>query len=453
MGVLHQTTNDLSWVLKFFNALIIGLTLLAAFYAFESLLQSEIAAAGAAIILGAIPGYMSHFIWSQTLAILVFLVTLWALDDMRRNESNLWDNKKRKWKDFVPLIIPALLVMASTITQPSTAAIFAMFFVIFALVDMYYKKSVTNSALAVVLGGILSAFHWVFMLIVYGSERFFSTLIVSGSMFTSNALDTSGGAIYTLKEFLFPPLSSKIDQAVGIGWAPLLLVAIVIVVAIINVSKLKSEKNFVFVFGILLFILTLIGTQGNALPIKLFPHRFWVLLAIAVALLVGEALKIGEKAHKDWRVGVGIVLLVVTITVITLLPARLAVQQAMWPPGVVWSSQEQLDGFAQLGGWEPSRVYGLCGLQNQIIGFNHHAAPWTAEHADFVKTMPTTTENILAFLRSQGYDYVIVDSSCIRQYGANATIEMLQGLGQSGQVNPVIQHPPKQPAFFVLQVN
>jgi len=439
MGLLHQFTNDLQWVLKFFNALIIGLSVLAAFYLFQSLFKNEVAAAGGAIILGAIPGYMSHFIWAQTLAIPVFLITLWALNTLR-------EMKKPRREQ---LIVVALLVFSSTIIQPSTAVIFAALFVLFAGLDSLQQKKISPMLLAVVGGGILTAIHWLVFLLIYGSERFFKVIGISSKIFTDSNTDTSGGVVYSLKEFLFPAMSSKIDQATGIGWAVLLLVGIVVVMAVLNYKKLWNKKNLGLLFGILFFVFAFIGTQGNAFPIKLFPHRFWVFLAIAAALLAVQAIRMLSDLHKNHWVKIGIVVGLVVVVLLTILPARLAVQQANWPPGVSWTSQEQLNGYVGLKSLEPTRIFPLCTNDGFVIGFNHDASPWDESEQVFRDGLATASgSEVYQYLKSKEYQLTIIDSSCIQKLGENATNALLQDLGQTGLFQPEIQ----QQGFILLKI-
>jgi hypothetical protein len=116
MGVLHQTQPDLQWTLKFFNALIVGLSLIAAFFAFERMSGDSRKAAAATVILGILPAYMSHFIWSQTLAVPVFFVAMWACASL--------DERPPRFRDGA-FWTAGVLVWSATIIQPSTAAVFA----------------------------------------------------------------------------------------------------------------------------------------------------------------------------------------------------------------------------------------------------------------------------------------------------------------------------------------
>ena len=69
MGILHQTSPDLPWTLKFFNALIISLGLIF-FYLFAQLFMgNKPKALLATFFLAAVPAYFSHFIWAHALVV------------------------------------------------------------------------------------------------------------------------------------------------------------------------------------------------------------------------------------------------------------------------------------------------------------------------------------------------------------------------------------------------
>ena len=64
----------------------------------------------------------------------------------------------------------------------------------------------------------------------------------------------------------------------------------------------KSIKKQHLVIGFLWLVFTFLGTQGNALPVKLFPHRFWVFLTIPVAFFSAEAFFIILHSLKDRKI-------------------------------------------------------------------------------------------------------------------------------------------------------
>ncbi|MFH1125514.1 MAG: hypothetical protein V1703_00165, partial [Candidatus Altiarchaeota archaeon] len=80
MGILHQYNTSLQWTLKFFNAFLIGLSIIMAYYFIRLFTGSEEIALGGAFILTVVPCYLSHFIWAHTLGQVLFYPTLYAVE-------------------------------------------------------------------------------------------------------------------------------------------------------------------------------------------------------------------------------------------------------------------------------------------------------------------------------------------------------------------------------------
>lgn len=464
MGVLHQTTPDLRWVLKFFNALLVGMSVLAAYFAFELLLRDSVAAAAAAAILGAIPAYMSHFIWSQTLAIPVFLIALWALEHWRHSlvadTENMEGARATQTRANVAGIrsgwwargafrLAALLVWSATIIQPSTAVVFAFLFVVYGVVvglsaALAHAPWPFAHSLAVVAGGVMSFLTWGSFTVLYGWTRLSGQIGVSTVMFSSKTEDTSGGIVYSVGDIVFAPFVSKIDQATGLGPFVVLLALVSIAALLYNWRTLTSQKNAGALFLLLMLVVSMIGVQGNALPYKLFPHRFWVFLAIPVAALAAITIVKVADAFPRRIVRYLAVIALVGATLWTALPARMAVQQAQWPPGVIWTSHEELAGYIALPDNLPmgSRVFAPCTLDEKVIGNNMAAEPWVAAQRDMKKHFShKTTQEIIAHMITYRYEYLTLDASCTSQIGQHRTQEIADSLAKSGRFTLVVSAP------------
>lgn len=438
MGILHQSNNDLQWVLKFFNALIIGMSIIAAFYAFEALTKDSVRAALGAVIIGVLPAYMSHFIWSQTLAIPVFFIALWAVASIE---------PAKQWHKSEGLLLAVLLVWSATIIQPSTAAVFALLFIIYAAVSgiIAWKETsrwpIAQSA-AIVGGGMLSFLTWAGFVLRYGWEAFSGQIGINSA--TLGAGDTSGGIIYSLKDIIFAPSSSKIDQATGLGWFVCILVVVALIVLLLQWRKLGTMKNSSRTFMLAALVACLVGIQGNALPIKLFPHRFWVFLAIPAAFLAADIIMIIASTMKREALKYTVAAIIVAIVILTSIGPRLAVQQAMWPPGVSWSSNEELGAYIQMKEVLPkqTKIFSLCSREDRLIGMNLHAEPWDPALQAFKEQVPNLTgDEIISFMLSHEYRYVVLDAHCIEILGVNGTQQLGDKMTQTNMFQPVIQQP------------
>ena len=79
IATLHQTSPSLYWTLKFFNGIIVSLSILFFYYMAKEFSGSRSKAIWATFFLSVIPAYLSHFIWSHGLVIAVLFVTFYAL--------------------------------------------------------------------------------------------------------------------------------------------------------------------------------------------------------------------------------------------------------------------------------------------------------------------------------------------------------------------------------------
>jgi hypothetical protein len=444
MGVLHQANADLQWVLKFFNALIIGMSLIAVYYAFEALSSDTLKAGVGAVIIGALPIYMSHFIWSQTLAIPVFFIALWALAELASTSTitSATSGWKRLHKENM-FWLAMLLVWSATIIQPSSAAVFAILFVAYAAAMLLIVRPLPIAqAAAVVGGGILSAITWLGFILLYGWERSGPQIGISKQLV--GAGDTSGGLVYSLRDIVFAPSSSKIDQATGIGLLVTILVLIAIIAFLINWRKLFTAKNTTRVVMLVWLVISLVGIQGNALPFKLFPHRFWVFLAIPAAYLAADAIILIAQSVRKEMAKLAIIAALTLFVILTSIGPRLDVQQATWPPGAMWSSGEEVAAYVQLKQIAPAQTsaFALCTNDDRLIGMNMHSAPWNSEQQALKRNIHALTgAEIAAFMDNHKIEYVVLDSHCAEQIGVNQTQALGESLSATGRFQPVIQRP------------
>jgi len=441
MGMLHQTNPDLQGVLKFFNAVLIGISLLAAFHAFEAIGRNMALAAAGAIILGMLPAYMSHFIWSQTLAIPVFLIAVWAVATLEQEPgTGAWHRKQG-------FVLAAVLVWSATIVQPSTAVLFAIAFaihaVIAALIGWRAQRSVPLApVLAIVLGGTLSLVTWTCFILAYGWTKFAGALFLSSHVL--GAGDTSEGIVYGVTDIVFAPLSSKIDQATGLGWLACVFVLVALVAFVIRWRARLTPGNAARTVVVAWLVFGLTGIEGNGLPVKLFPHRFWVLLAIPTAYLAAEGIVViaslmRREAHRHAAAAVltgGVVL--------TSFGPRLAVQHGIWPPGVGWSSNEELNTYIQLKDLLPaqSRVFALCSGDERLIGMNMDSRPWEKDVQRLEADLPALTgDRIASFMRAHEYEYVVLDGMCASRLGVASAEALVRSMSASSRFVPILQAP------------
>lgn len=425
MGVLRQINDSVVWTLKFFNVLMITIAL--AFYYLFFLLytKSNIKAIFGVFLLAVLPSFMSHFIWSQTLALTIFPVALYAL--LKAIDDKSWR-------------IPAVIAIAAMFVSQVAVTLVFMTVVTLLLAVLFlheltsksgnwkhrFSKTITGALLSIIGAGA-SLLFWGVQL-VFGDN-------LSGETSNFFSAYTSGYTqiAYTWREiFLAPP--SRIDQAVGWGVPiTLLLFASVVVILILGKKTLKISKDWTYLHLLLwLFVLAytvLAPTFG--LP-GFGSSRAWAYLAIPVALVVTEGTYIIAKsmARRPIIVIAAIAVVAAVIGLMTI-PAKVQMQTSQWPPGVQWTANEELMGYIGMGQNLPknSRVYPLCSGEQKVIGFDMQSDPWDHDQAAFrAKGLNITGEELTTFMALHNYEYLTIDFSCVQQFGPNATMNIAQEL-------------------------
>lgn len=436
MGLMHQMTESVSGTLKFFNAFLIALTLVMAFFAIEALTKDRHIALLATFFLLAMPAFMGHFIWAQTLAMLFLFVAFYAL------ERSLEDRR---------FIIPAgLAIGAIAITQPSVAVTFVLMAGLYALVKLYSrgKDALRPILLAGLVGVLVTAAFYVPTYLKYGHDYTVMGIGFSESLLdpTSTA-DTAGGAVYSIDDYLFVKPFGKIDQHVGIG---LVLSLLMLGGLALGLKQLASGKAKAWlIIAVLWLVLGFLGTEGNALPIKLFPHRFWVFLAIPVAMLASFSYIQMEERFEKYR-GLLLVMMVAFVFLTSAAP-KMEVQLAQWPPGASFTSTEELSGYYSLGAsFEPNtRIFPLCSDDGKVIGFDMLSEPYVPEYETFKRdAINKTPSEVHSFLSERDYSYLVFDSTCSKEMGAQVAPVSLMNYQSSDKFQLVSSNG----GFFLFQV-
>lgn len=448
LGILRQLNDSTLFTLKFFNALLVAIAVLAFYFWIKDIFpNSKWLAAIAAILISVIPGFMSHFIWAQTLAMLLVFIAFMAFAKLKQ--------------DSLFMLHTLVCVSAVLVTQPTVALIFGIisgiFFIIqfifcvFFITPFAWKNIEFSKNIFIALaGGLLLSciIFWVPAFLKFGEAQFFFGLGFSSSFFQGGTIDdTSGGVIYGIWDFLFPPSSSKIDQAVGIGFGLILLIFI----ALWHIIKdtLAKKIDALWIFFVIFLLIGFLGIEGNALPIKLFPHRFWVFFAIPVAVISAYTI---EKTIADNSPRKVFLLAIIGLIIFsTSLSPRIAVQTTTWPPGTMWLSEEELSGYISLLTLPPNtKIFPICGQDSKIIGFDKLSEPWNSEYKQFKKTaFNHSSDEISTFLKPRGYKYVIFDVSCVKLASSEIVQKKLNEYISSKNYEFINQN---NSAFFLFRI-
>lgn len=456
MGALYQITGDVSWTLKFFNSFLIFFAPIFIYMFLENLFKNSTKALLGAGVISILPSFMTHFIWSQTLAVLVLILGLYTLSIR---------NKNKAWIFLASCVFGALIL-----TQQSTALIgygfFAIYFVSIILAQYFDLKNMKKSLIsskhivtALILGVILAgALFYGPMIIKYGFENALTGMGFSkGLVETGAGTDTSGGIVYSFGDILTAPLNSKIDQQTGVGSFVVIIALLTVLLLLYNVKRKKTDE--VFWLSIILLIFTIIGLEANLLPIRLFPHRFWVFFSIPIAMLFAEGIYILKASLKN-KLIFGILFAAILLGVIyTSAYPKYMVQTATWPAGgnFHYDGRTSPYGSAEINGYiwmkdnlTGQRVLPLCGPSEKVIGMNMKSEPLDLQTEYFKLNITNkTAKEAHDFFINKKYTYIAVDVACLTSLGINETNDLLINYTNTAYFG--IYH--KQQGLVVLKVN
>jgi len=427
MGVIHQTNNNVMWTLKFFNVFLIALGILFFYFFAKEFTKSKKKALFATFIITVLPCFMSHFIWAQTLALVLFFPALYASEKIKED---------KKWAILAIISIAAIFV-----SQPSSAMFFVIMFIIYwlsKLVTAFFNKedvfSKENNTiiLSLIAGGILSLIYWIPTLLKYGLKMTMEGVGIVLGLFGAENVDTSGGVVYGIKDYMIAPLASKMDQPIGLGIVVFFLVLFSLFILCFNIKKIKTSHYLLTTIA--WFVFTFIGTEGNALPFKLFPHRFWAFMAIPAAFLVAEVLVSITASLKDKSLKYLVLIVLIAGILWTSGYPKYVVETSQWPPGATWSSGEELQGYMSLQDKLPkdTPVFNICSHEGKLLAFGMYTPPYDPDLFWFkIQAENKTLDDIYSTAKKRNFDYVVVDAYCTRRMSINQTNALLQQMVNS----------------------
>ena len=414
-GMLHQIDSDLKGVLKFFNALIISLGILFIYFFIYNLTQSRSHALFAAFLLAIVPCYLSHFIFAASLAVTLFFPAFYAL-------TRIKDDKR--WL-YVAGIISASII----VTQPITAGIFGLFLGVYWLSGVIvYKNLQKYQLMAIILSGVLSAVYYIPTIMKFTLAKFAEKL--GFFMFSvEHKVATSGGMIYTFKDYLLSPVANKIDQATGFGpfFLIALLLSVLFLLFIIIIVKFRDkERNRWAILSLVMFGLTFLATQSNRFEYTFFPHRVWVYMAIFAVILIVLAIPSLFNTYAKIKPWLWLILIIGLIATSAL--PKYQVQTSMWPPdyGLFQPVQGEMGVYspelkAQL--WMEdnlewgSSVWIACWDNDAYAaGVNMQSLTMDRERRDY-NLSEHTPEEVLEFAQRKDYDYIMFGVACLAKRG------------------------------------
>ncbi len=418
MGIIHQTNNSIYLTLKFFNALIVALTI-PFFYLFANLLfNHKTKALFATFVLASLPSFLSHFIWAPSLAMLLIIIALYWMVYFAREKSVLCQSS-----------LLAVLIAGIFLTQITHAIKFSIFFLGFFVISCIIRKNFNLSMfLSGSFGLVLSLFWWGSRLFEVLVKTQASAVAKGKGFILANNIGT-GSRAYELSEFLFPSHQGLMTNPIGVGLVVSLLAIIgiiVIVLALILKWKiLDTTYKETSIFTIFAAIFTFLGVNSVTfnLPIGLFAFRFWMFLSIPVTLLSVYGLlaliEFCRRTHLSKTVPFIVLLCLVGIIFTSAYP-KYSINTSFWSQGVLYTVcdnffSDEFYGTLRLRDSVDLKLFPICknGFK-KLIGNDQFSCAWCRDELDFQKNfLNKSSLEIYNFLKLKGYEGLFLDVSCI----------------------------------------
>ncbi|PIZ52011.1 hypothetical protein COY27_01500 [Candidatus Woesearchaeota archaeon CG_4_10_14_0_2_um_filter_33_13] len=427
-GILHQIEPDLMWVLKFFNSLIISLSLFFFFLLSKAIFKNEGVALFSTFLLATIPSYLSHFIFSTGYAVALFFPALYVL---------LTEQENQGWKT---ILFCSLIISGVFLVQPIASAMFLLLAVIILIFKYLVKDNWKGYSLSLMGGLFLSQLYWIPTFIKFGFDGVAEK--IGFGILEGGAGDSSGGVIYSLMDYMFSPFANKIDQATGFGWMIFILLVVGIIIVLFKYKKLLKNKQHLILAFLVYCAITFLLTESNAFPYKLTPHRIWVYLSISVAIIGAFAFSVLWRSINKKVLKYAVLFLVLFFVLYSSAYPKYVVQTAQWPPGAFWQSGEELSGYLWMkDNLAPgTAVLIACStFEGKISGMNLEERSWESEVRAFKRDYHLKEpKEMHYFLYNHNYSYLVFDGWCARN---ETTVD---------QTNSVIQKLVKEDGLFKL---
>ena len=455
LGVLHQTSPDLRWTMKFFNALLISLGILFFFLVAKKFIGDRNKALFATFVLAAIPSYLSHFIWAHALVVTIFFPAVYALEMMKED---------KRWGIIAAIIVGSIWV-SQNISKPLQLTTMIL---IYLVVSSIASRKFLKHGFAALAGGIVLSFSWwgamiakhgfkEFMIYYTGDQLvdtassaaagvvsssgvgFFSLLVSKVTILIGFATRAggSGARAYSFDDFFIAQGQNMINNPIGIG-VVLTIVTLIGVVYILvkHKSRLVTVENTWLCISMFWLIFTFWGVNGQTFPISVArgPFRIWMLLAIPVALIATEGVWFLKDFFSRWKVPKALVVGVIIIGILlTSAYQKYELNTAMWPTsGSFTTPSEPFEYGAWFDTLPPNINVFLYSPRDKLaIGYGAFSCDWCQNVIDFRQDiLDHDAEALHSFLKSNNYRYLLINGRMDFKYftssfGENQTRTLL----------------------------
>ncbi|MBU4493652.1 MAG: glycosyltransferase family 39 protein [Nanoarchaeota archaeon] len=425
MGLLHQTSASIYWTLKFFNALIISLGIIFFYFFVKEFTGNKSKALFSAFILTCIPCFLSHFIWSHSLIVILFFPAFYCLEMIKHD---------KKWAYAAAIVMGSIFV-----TQPSQSIKFVVLLGLYFIIKSLLEKRFQKHILFAGLGGLALSFMWWYNNLRLLGGRV-STAVASADIAAESGIfhkiisaiqktfKPDGGSatrVYTFNDFFIAKPQNMINNPIGVGVVLCLLLFIALIYVIIKYKSLIKKENHWIIITLAWLIFTFLGVNSMTfnLPVGLVAFRFWMLFAIPVSILASEGLESLIKIAKKIKISSSIVVIIIIVGILlTSGYQKYTVNTAIWP-FQDFSSMDEMQSYLWLKGLPiDTKVLPLCLRDFSVIGMDKLSYRWEPAIREFKDaSINKTPEQMHTFLKRWGYEYIVIDAHCIKKFGENET--------------------------------
>jgi hypothetical protein len=245
------------------------------------------------------------------------------------------------------------------------------------------------------------------------------------------------------------PLSGNIAIQKGFG-VVLFLLFIISLALLVVYFKRESQNNAYWIpVSIVWAVFTFIGLESWALPFSVDPPRFFMYMTLPMAILVPKGVLMLTDILRKYAKPETVIAVLLILVLYTSAYPKYVVQTAGWPYGVMWVSPEHIQGYIAIKQALPpeARVFPMCMPDSSVIGMDKLSYPWDKEVLDFRESiLEKTSSQIQYFLKNKGYEYAILDLSCIvkcdenknqTEYCINKVNNIAEEMAKSGKFTQV----------------
>ena len=433
LGIMHQTNNSVYWTIKFFNALIVSLSIIFFYFFVKVFAGSHRKALFSTFALFAVPAFLSHFIWAISLTMPLFFVSFYAVEKIR--------DDKKWW------VIAAIVIVTAITSSPTHSTYFGLFFILYLAARTFIERKFLIYEFLAGSSALLLSFilWWLPVIIRFGFSGFLQGLGITAIRGFGNIRGT-GDRIYTLSDFIFAKEVNMINNPIGIGIILSLLTILGLIFLVLKYKDMLNKENHYKLITLLWFFLAFYAVNAVRFPIKLSPFRAWMLLAIPVSLLSGEAINLIDSlvksAVKNFTKSTRIMPTAISLAVLGLVAygiittsfiQKYSVNTALWGPGGFWTfnekgQSEELGGYIWFKDNVPSEAKVFTFSNNAlVIGLDKFICHWCSDVIDYQHNgFNQTIEQNYNWLKQGQYKYIIIDGQAVRKFGINETNSKIQ---------------------------